>query len=1114
MKPVAVRVLKALSLTAMAVFTPFSSAQVMQHQPAPVRTPKADYGKLPLSFEANQGQTDSSVQFLSRGPGYTVYLRPQEAVLALSDGESSASAVHLRLAGANASAKSAPEDQQITRTNYLIGSDPAKWHSDIPNYSRVRYSSVYPGIDLVYYGNQRQLEHDFIVAPNADPCQIVFTVDGNSRTTIDRTTGDLVLATTKGEVRLLKPVTYQLNGGKRSEVSSQYKLLARNKVGFSLGSYQRSQPLVIDPVLSYSTFFGSSGFTVAYGIDVDSAGEAFITGETSPILPTTSGAFQSVDNDTSSDNTAFVSKLSSDGSTLIYSTYLGGSGRDYANAIAVDAAGDAYVAGLANSTDFPVTSGAFQTTNKSRLGALNAANCFVAKLNPTGTHLEYSTYLGGSVGDSCNTIKVDSSGSAYVGGATQSSDFPVTAGAFQTALGHPNGQAGFAAKLNATGSSLDYATYLGGSTATGLDQVNALAIDSSGDLFLTGSTSSLNFPVTAGAYQTVNPGNQMAFVTELNPAGNSLVYSTLLGVRQTQNQSIAYGIALDAANNAYVAGVTTDPLQFPTTAGAYQTTGLIANRSGFVTKVNPTGTSLVYSTLLAGTGNFPSYSSNGMRSIAVDASGNAYVIGTTDQPKYPVTANAVQKNNDSGYVYNGAAGNYLLGGLPTSVFTVLNPTGTALVYSTYLGGAYSTVYGEALALDGSGNAYLVGDNDTHDFPHSTGAYQPAFASNGSSSFVTRIGLESLSTGTGTIIAVGYSSASSVPVQGIPVTFTAHVASVGSNAIPTGNVSFAVNGSVASEEALNADGVATYTTNNLPTYGTPIVVTANYEGSETSDFSAGGVLLSVLSGLKLETVSRDQSTVYGTPFKAPITVQLYSVSGFPIATSGIPITFSGPGLQLSTSTALTDANGLASINVSPESAGQFVVTASVGAATPATFHLTVTKATLHIVANALPTTYGQAPPQPTSYHLTGFVNGDTAAQVSGAPALSTTVTASTPVGFYLINVGVGTLSSQNYNFVTTSNGPGYVGVYKAHISVRSNTITVKQGDPIPPLTYTLTGFVNGDTASVVTGAPVLTTTATSSSPPGSYGITTTVGTLSSPNYGFVAVQHGGGLYITK
>jgi len=690
-----------------------------------------EYGQIPLSFEVNQGQTAAQVDFLSQGNGYALFLAATEAVLSLQkpapaagDGAGAPDSVVLRsiFVGANPQPQVVGLDPLAGTSNYFIGSDPAQWHTNVANYGQVEYRNLYPGVDLVFYGNQRQLEYDYVVAPGTDPGVIKLAIDGAESMTIDGQ-GNLVLHTSAGDVAEDAPIVYQESSGVRQPVSGQFVLEGDGQIGFALGAYDHSQPLVIDPVLSYSTYLGT-GDTEAFGIAVDTAGNAYVTGA--------SGAY------------VFVTKLNPTGTALVYSTFLGGANVQQGLGIAVDTAGDAYVTGNTYSTDFPTTTGAFQTS----LGG--QANAFVTKLNPTGTALVYSTYLGGTNIDWGFGIAVDNAGNAYVTGFSEYGDFPTTAGAFQTSYGGGDSNA-FVTKLNPTGTALVYSTYLGSSAS--YDYGRGIAVDAAGNAYVTGYTDSNDFPTTTGAFQTSFGGFIDAFVTKLNPTGTALVYSTYLGGTGDDG---GWGIAVDNAGNAYVTG-STESADFPTTTGAYQTTYVFVG-DAFVTKLNPTGTALVYSTYL-GAGE------DAGRGIAVDNAGNAYVTGATGSNDFPTTTGAYQTT------YGG--GEY------DAFVTKLNPTGTALVYSTYLGGMGND-QGNGIAVDNAGNAYATGFTGSADFPTTTGAYQTTFGGV-FDAFVTKFAFEVQTT-------TALTTSVSPSTYGQSVTFTATISDT-AGGVPTGSVEF-------------------------------------------------------------------------------------------------------------------------------------------------------------------------------------------------------------------------------------------------------------------------------------------------------------------------------------
>jgi hypothetical protein len=700
----------------------------------------AAYGQLPLAFEVNQGQAPSPVDFLARGNGYTLDLTAQDAHLDLGG-----TTLDLRLVGASPSSSATGLDPLLTKTNYLVGSDPSEWHTNIPNFGRVEYQNVYPGVNLVYYGNQGQLEYDFVVAPGADPNVIKLSIQGAQSITLDAQ-GNLVLHTAGGDVTEQAPVVYQDIGGVRQSVAGKF-VLEGNTVGFQVGAYDPSRPLVIDPTLSYATYIGGSGGYMN-AIAVDSTGAAYVTGD--------------------SNFEVYVAKLNASGSALVYQTYLGGiagSGVAQGNGIAIDAAGDAYVSGLPGA-NFPTTANALSQT---------ASKGFVAVLNPTGSGLIYSTYIPGVVlepsvsGTLSGGSAVDSSGNIYVTGPA-GAGFQTTAGAYQNTLGTGATSNAFFAEINPNLSgtaSLVYGSYLGGGSA---DAGTGVAVDSSGNTYITGYTNSSNFPTTSGAFQTSqpSPNNYHAFVAKFNPAQSgsaSLVYSTYLGgsgsdgnfpqnlVPDGGGVPVSFwtngpAIAVDSSGDAYVAGGT-NSTNFPTTTGAYETSvGSLSNGTdAFVTKLNPTGSGLVYSTYLGPTSPGSDYWPNAAdntkaTSIALDSSGNAYVTGLTRSDGFPVTSDAIQSTLSGSLVNIGTSKkpNWVRENVLADAFvTTLNATGSSLLFSTYYGGTGDD-FGLGLALDSAGNTYVAGVTSSDSYPTTAGAYDstPPFTGHGHAGFVFKI----------------------------------------------------------------------------------------------------------------------------------------------------------------------------------------------------------------------------------------------------------------------------------------------------------------------------------------------------------------------------------------
>ncbi len=594
---------------------------------------QAAYAKLPLSFEANLGQTHDSVKFLSRGSGYSLFLTPTEAVLALSTPQDKSSdishrsalkpqptantsptVVHMQLLESNQQPKVTGLEQLPGIVNYFLGNDPHLWHRNIPTYAKVQYQQVYPGVDMVYYGNQGLLEYDFVMAPGTDLNIIKLALQGVEKLEVNDQQ-ELVLHTAAGSVKLHQPLAYQQVNGLRKAIASHYVLKGKNQVGFQVAAYDRSQPLIIDPVLSYSTNLGGSNYYGSYtlsdmgtGIAVDRDGNAYVTGEANAINFPTQNPFQATLSPNPFGNLfpdAFVTKLNATGDALVYSTYLGGSSLDQGQGIAVDREGNAYVTGLTGSTNFP-TQNPFQSAANSHGAA------FVTKLDATGSALVYSTYLDGNSVDDGNGIAVDIEGNAYVTGYTNSTNFP-TQNPLQTAIG--GGNDAFVTKLNATGDALVYSTYLGDSSD---DRGYGIAVDQAGKAYVTGVTISTHFP-TQNPFQAAEAGNYDAFVTKLDSTGNALVYSTYLGGSSGDSGN---GIAVDKAGKAYITGITTST-DFPT-ENPFQATSYGAP-TVFVTSLDATGSALVYSTYLGGLGRRGDYGTG----IAVDRASNAYVTGVT-----------------------------------------------------------------------------------------------------------------------------------------------------------------------------------------------------------------------------------------------------------------------------------------------------------------------------------------------------------------------------------------------------------------------------------------------------------------------------------------------------
>jgi hypothetical protein len=689
---------------------------------------RSTYGQLPLTFEANRGQTDPQVKFLSHGKGYTAFLTagglvlslrpvevPQDAhiltVSAANRPQPPRTTLELRLVGAAQTSTVIGEDPQPGKVNYFFGNNPAKWRTNVPTYARVRCKNVYPGIDLVYYGSHHELEYDFEISPGADPNKIQFEVKGARQIRIDGQ-GNLVLQTGSGELRFKSPIIYQEAQDQRIAVDGRYRLRDSAHVTFRVSHYERNKALVIDPVLVYSTYLGGSGNDQPRGIAVDSAGDVYIAGFTDSVdFPgATLGSLPAAATH------VFVAKLDATGSHLVYADYLGGNSQDYGYALALDSANDVYVTGSTASSDFPVVN-PFQGTYP------GAFNTFLSKISPDGSALLYSTYLGGNGSDIPSGIAVDSSGDMILGGYTSSTNFPV-ANAYQPTVS-PNqggmyGDYGFLTKFTPDGSSLIYSTYLGGNSNVPLNcggtpcwpqpvsAVNGMALDAAGNAYAAGITNTYNFPVTSGAYLTTDStqlNSTVGFVSKFNESG-ALQYSTYFYESSGLLTNIN-AIATDASGAAYVTGIAISDGSFPLTSTSICDPAVYGWGCGyaFVTKFDPTGSTLSYSTFL-GPNNYASPAA-----LLVDANNDAYVLASTSSNSFG-TINAIESFN---------SGNDFL-------LTEIDPSGTSELWATYLGGNLDD-NAAAIASDSKGNLYVTGFTSSTDFPATQGAFQNTSAGN-------------------------------------------------------------------------------------------------------------------------------------------------------------------------------------------------------------------------------------------------------------------------------------------------------------------------------------------------------------------------------------------------
>jgi hypothetical protein len=756
---VLVAVLQVILVASMSpVWLPGLSAR----QRAAISPEHATLGKLPLYFEPAAEHTASSSNYMARNATGTLFFTPSEVVLSLRSAESDM--VRLQFVGAQSTAHIDSGETLPGKVSYLVGSDPGQWRTGMPTYNHITYRDLYPGVDLRYEGSNSALKGTYLLSPHADPSTIRWRYAGAQSVTVDET-GNLqitvqgsgledknsALSTQHSKLVERAPVAWQEQDGQRVPVSAHYVLFGDGSVGFRLGAYNRTLPLIVDPEITLETYFGGSNNDFGEAIARDASGNIYIAGwTTSPDFPVVN-AFQSKQQ---SLNDAIITKLSPDGSTMIYSTYLGGQFHDRALGIAVDGAGHAYVTGLADSPNFPTTPNAFQPNEA------GGGDAFITKLSPTGSSLVYSTYLGGPLvnkrGEDVANAIVVVDGNAYVAGWTSSAQFPVLNAAQPTYGG--GGSDAFLAKLNSQGSALIYSTYIGGTgTTLNNDQASSLAVDGVGNAYITGFTTG-DFP-TVNAFQPEYGGGEGdAFVTKVSPSGSTFLYSTYLGGDDNFGDGAA-DIAVDGAGNAYITGLASSD-DFPT-FNAFQS-ALNGDMDAFVTKFSSTG-SLAYSTFLGGGGTSEIF--EGGSSIAVDGAGIAYVTGITGLTAGFPTVNPMPPGP---------------GGYRGLFITKMAPTGSSLLFSTLLSGNpnFGQYTGRQILLDGVGGIYLGG--------HASPAFE---GDRGEEIFVIKI--EEQAAGTQTATAIATSTSTGTPAQpsptrtATPITSATHTATaIATTATPT------------------------------------------------------------------------------------------------------------------------------------------------------------------------------------------------------------------------------------------------------------------------------------------------------------------------------------------
>jgi hypothetical protein len=1039
------------------------------------------FGKLPLSFEPNRGQTSKEVQWLARGAEYTLYLAGHDAVLemnAITPAKNAAgkptiseSALRMNLLGANVALNTNGEEPLAGRANYFTGKDSSKWQRDVPMFGKVKLSQVYPGIDLVYYGRQGRLEYDFVVAPGTDASAIRMSFDGAKAKLAAN--GDLVLPVAGTEVRFDKPMVYQMKDGVRQPVEGSFTIAENRQVSFKVGSYDKARELVIDPTLIFLGALGTGNQqSVPNGMAVDAAGEIILTGITNDLnFPVTSGALQTSCQNASAAFTAggyqrcgassassgFVTKISGDGTSLVYSTYLHGlSGAEYGDAVAADTAGDAYVLGMTNSNDFPITVDAFQSTcqpvhpasgpiqstcdgNFAGGGTefvFQGPTLFIVKLNPAGSQILYGTFFGGTIPTYPVGLALDGSNNIYFASylqnaepanniypATSTVPFPVTSSAYQSA--GVGVQSATLSKLSADGHTLLYSTLMGGITTNtffGYTQPLALAVGPNGIAYIGGVTLTASFPTTPGVVRPAcvpaTPSNGdciaytgflSAFDTTKSGAG-SLVYSTYIGGTETaagntaQNQ--VNGLAADGSNNVYVTGFT-NRIDYPTTAGAYQTTCGHNNGDNtcgvaFLSKINPPGTGYVWSTLLGGTTANPANTQG--NAIALDSKARVYLYGQSNDGggDFPVV------NPLQGY----------FGGNKLFVAT-FSTDGSQLLFSTRLGNTSTTaisseqpIANNGIAVDAVGNIYVSGETgDGGSLVTTSGTYKTT-ATNGffRGLFAKISPVMPATTMTLTITPT-------TAATGQKVTFTVKVAgTTQTTPAPSGTVTLMNNsnpGTVLGTITLDGTGAGSFSSTTLAagTYS----VTASYSGDTTYDTSAAAAQTLTITSLPATTtaltVSPTGALTYGQ--QVTLTATVTQSSGTPTGT----VTFTEGTIVLGTGT--LNASGVATLTTTvPAGTGALVATyggsSSSATSTGPSVGVIVAKANLAVVAASVSRVIGKANPTLTGT-VTGTVNNDVL-----TPSFTTAATTASPVGTYPIVPAITGANVANYS-VTLTNG---------------------------------------------------------------------------------------------
>ncbi len=822
---------------------------------------RASLARVPLHFERNAGQVAGEYRYIARGQGYSIGLTDREAAITLK-GASENGAVRMRVVGGSA-VQPVGQGQLSGRANYLRGADPKAWITNVPTFQRIVYRSIYKGIDLVFYGNQTRMQYDFVVAPGVDARQIRVAYDGATDVATSAK-GELIVRLPEGMLRQAKPYAYQNIDGKQAPVAAGFIVDADNTVRFKIGAYDRSRPLVIDPVvfpdLDWSTFAGGLGSDGAQSVAVDGAGNVYVTGWTnSGDYPTTGGAY---DTSTNGFYDIVVTKLAPDGTSILYSTYVGGSGGDFPSGIAMRGS-NAVVVGDSDSPDFPVTAGVVQSVKSGGVDGV------VFELNASGSALVASTYIGGTGYESPRGVALDPANNRVcVAGWTQSPNYPTTVGAYQTTWPGGLPSSAFVTALNNNLQTFSYSTYLHGSAQENYG--TALAVDATGQVVIVGRTNSVTFPTTVGAFQTANAGESDAFVTMFNVSGSALVWSTLYGGEWTDG---ADAVVIDPAGNVCIAG-RADSNNLPM-LGAFQAANN-GYKDVFFAAFQPGGATLLCSTYLGG-------SNDDLTSTLVrDSSGFMYISGETSSANFPTTAGAYQVARS---------------GSSDAFIAKLYPTlgGVTLEYASYLGGTGDEAATGA-ATDGSAVYVVSGWTTSSDYPTTAGVVDPSYSGGTEDGFVTKFRIGKLATTMYTIDRTG--------IMGEKTYLRAYdLRRTADNVYLVGEtVTFKIDGSPVGTGVTNAGGDANYlyTIASGPLTRT---ITAEYAGnSEYLPCSHSATLTAQFWGTKQAGFPRTQRIAGTTELKA----RLVRTDNVPVAGKTIDFYVDGTFVI----SRVTDATGYA------------------------------------------------------------------------------------------------------------------------------------------------------------------------------------------------------------